>query len=457
MSRSVPQLRALFGGALVASLALPLALVACSGGDGGGEAPVAEGKAGKGKAKGGKGKAAAEPAKGPEPRQDALEGDPTEALILAQAWFWKDENNKPKPGPARLQIWRKGEAGWKATLLEDGESNVFHKVVLQDDGTLITIGAEGAKLKTWKHADGKWTSETLYENTWGGKFNRLRDFEMGDVDGDGKDEWVIATHDFGVITVYEPDTKEHVELDKKADTFVHEIEIGDIDGDGKKEFFATPSDRNQANKSQHGEIVMYKHDGSTYVRSVVDPGEDTHAKEILIADIEGDGTDEFFGVMEAQTDDKKQVIKPVTIRQYTPKVNEDGTPAEGFDIAEIASIEDRQTRFLLASDFDGDGEQELVAAAMKTGIYYLDSAVDEASGARTWTAQRFETDSSGFEHATIARDLDGDGTLELYVAADDQRELRKYTWDAENKTFNRELLGRLQDSTITWNIEAGKL
>ncbi len=444
---SLPALRR---GALLATLGLSLAaLPACSGD----EKPAtdkeaeagAEGKAGKGKAET---KTAVEP---PAPRQDALEGDPTQSLFLAQAWFWRDENNKPKPGPARLQIWRQGAEGWKASYLEDGESNVFHKVILQEDGTLVTIGAEGAKLKTWKHEGGTWTSETLYENSWGGKFNRLRDIEVGDVDGDGKDEWVIATHDAGVITVYEPDEKTHVELDKKADTFVHEIEIGDVDGDGKKEFFATPSDRNQANKSQHGEIVMYKHDGSSYVRSIVDPGEDTHAKEILIADIEGDGTDEFFGVMEAQTDDKKKVIKPVTISQYTPK--EGG----GFDMAEIASIDDRQTRFLLAGDFDGDGRKEMVAAAMKTGIYLLDSEVDEESGEVKWTSQKFESDSSGFEHATIARDLDGDGTMELYVAADDQRELRKYTWDAEGKTFKRELLGRLEESTITWNIEAGTL
>lgn len=400
-------------------------------------------------AAGDKAAADAETPAAPTARQDKLTGDPAPALILSQAWFWKDAAGKPKPGPARLQIWRQGAEGWTASYLEDSESNVFHKTVQQEDGSLVTIGAEGAKLKTWKHGEGGWTSETLYQNSWGGKFNRLRDIEMGDVDGDGKDEWVIATHDAGVITVYEPDAKTHVELDMKPDTFVHEIEIGDIDGDGKNEFFATPSDRNTAKKSQHGEIVMYRHDGGNYVRSVVDPGEDTHAKEILIADIDADGTDEFFGVMEAQTDDKKTIIKPVTVRHYVPQ--EDGS----FTINEIVSIEDRQTRFLLSGDFDGDGELELVAAAFKTGLYLLDSTVDK--GVRTWTAQRFESDSSGFEHATIASDLDGDGVLELYVAADDQRELRKYTWNTEGKTFDRELLGRLEASTITWGIEAGRL
>ncbi len=391
-----------------------------------------------------------------EPRQEVLEGGPYPALLATQAWFYK-VNGKPKPGPARLQIWRQTEDGWKASYLEDGESNVYHTAVQLDDGSLLTIAAEGAKLKKWTFADGAWASEVLYEKSWGGKFNRLRDIEIGDVDGDGKDEYVIATHDAGVVAVIEPDEGNKVtELDMKADTFVHEIEIGDIDGDGKLEFFATPSDRNKANQSQHGEIVMYRYDGSTYVRSIVDPGESTHAKEILVTDIDGDGKDEVFGVMEGVTDESKKVVKSVTIKQYT--LAEDGS----FTAAEIVTVgeSERQTRFLVPGDFDGDGRQELVASAMKTGIYLIDSTVDEKTEEVAWTIQRFESDSAGFEHATRAADLDGDGTLELYVAADDQGEMRKYTWNAETKGFDRERMGKLatgDESVITWNIEPAKL
>ena len=39
------------------------------------------------------------------------------------------------------------------------------------------------------------------------------------------------------------------------------------------------------------------------------------------------------------------------------------------------------------------------------------------------TSRSIDADSSGFEHAAYVADLDGDGTLELYVAADDQHEL----------------------------------
>lgn len=421
-----------------------LTLAACTGA----EAPEA-GPAGDKGAKAGKAGKAKSEAPAYTPLQQAIEGAPAPAILLSQAWFLKDANGKPKPGPARLQIWRKGAEGWQATLLEDGESNVFHKALPTDAG-LLTIAGEKAMLKRWAHAAGAWSSETLWTKSWGGKFNRLRDIEVGDVDGDGKDEWVIATHDGGVIAVVNPGENgappEIIELDAKPDTFVHEIEIGDVDGDGKKEFFATPSDRNQANASQAGEIVAYRWNGTTYVRSLVDGGAETHAKEVLATDLDGDGKSELFGVLEAETDAAKQVKTPVRVRQYTPQP--DGT----FTHTDIATINDRQTRFLVAGDFDGDGQTELVAAAMKTGLYLLDPTPGAKGAPTTWAATVIDPVSSGFEHATIAADVDGDGRPELIVAADDQRELKLYRWNTEKKAFDKELLGRLQGDTITWNI-----
>jgi hypothetical protein len=382
-----------------------------------------------------------------EAKQDALAGGPYPALILSQAWFTKDAAGKSKPGPARLEIWRKGPAGWNFTRLEDENSNVFHKAIL-NDGKILTIGAMGAHLKQWEFKDGAWTQDKLWTESWGGKFDRLRDIEIGDVDGDGKDEYVIATHDYGVIAVYNPGEDggepEIIQLDKKADTFVHEIEIGDIEGDGKLEFFATPSDRNKANVSQHGEVVMYKFDGTTYKRSIVDPGKGTHAKEILVTDIDGDGKSEVFSVQEAILENKK-IKKPVTIRQYTKK--KDGS----FSYKEIAQIDDTMTRFIIAEDFDGDGTKDLIAAAKKTGLYRINFKNGK------WSTAQFDAKSSSFEHAIVAADLDADGQKELYVAADNQQELKRYDWNPKTGTFDKTLIGKLQPSVFTWSIEAGAL
>lgn len=381
--------------------------------------------------------------------QEPLVGGPYPTLLVVQAQFVNGPDGKPKPGPALLTLWRKAPEGWQTVKLEDPDSNVFHKALAYEGG-ILTIGAEKAWLKDWRWADGKWSAAGLWNPKWDGKFNRIRDIEIGDVDGDGAPEMVMATHDSGVIGVAKlVDGKAQVvELDKAADTFVHEIEIGDVDGDGKNEFFATPSGRNQSSgKSQPGQVVMYRWDGTTYVRSVVDDLAGTHAKEILTVDLTGKGKSELFAVIEAETamvDGKAVVVKPVEIRHYTPQ--KDGS----WKHEVAATIDDKQTRFLVPGDFDGDGQIELVASAMKTGLWVLEQGKDGA-----WTSTNIDTESGGFEHAAHGADLDGDGKLELYVASDDDHELSSYVYDAATKTYMKTVIGPLSKKSITWNIASG--
>jgi FG-GAP-like repeat len=376
---------------------------------------------------------------------------PLPTLFLAQAQFIKDAAGKPKPGPAAMVLWQKGPDGWKSYKVEDADSNVFHKI-LSYKGGLLSIGAEKAMLKEWKVADGKWTQETWWNPKWEGKFNRLRDVEIGDVNGDGQDDVVVATHDFGVVAVgsWVGDKLVFTELDKAADTFVHEVEIGDIDGDGKNEFFVTPSGRNQSSgKSQPGQVRMYRWDGTTYKATLVDDLGGSHAKEILAVNLDGSKKAELYSVMEAETelgpDGKARVVKPVEIRHYI--LGKDGS----FTHEVVATIDDKQCRFLVPGDFDGDGKTDLMAAAMKTGIWFISR---DASG--KWVSRNIETSSSGFEHTAYATDLDGDGKLELYVAADEQRELRSYLWNAATSSFDRTTIGPIAKDTITWNMTAAQ-
>jgi hypothetical protein len=388
---------------------------------------------------------------GPAPVQQPLTGAARPALLLTHAWFYTDADGKPRPGPARLDIWRDGPQGWQYTRLEDGDSNVFHKAMPYDGG-ILTIGAEKAMLKVWRFADGAWSADTLWERSWGGKFDRLRDIEIGDVDGDGKDELVIATHDSGVVAVLDPveggGKPKVTEMDQKADTFVHEIEICDFDGDGKLEFFATVSDRNKADHSQAGGVVMYRWTGDAYERTEVEHQEGTHAKEILCYDVDGDGKGELFSVFEAELDANKKIAKPVEIREYTR------TGDGKFDHYTVGTIDDRQTRFLVPGDFDGDGHAELIAAAFRTGLYYFTPPPGGNAPGKQWTSKLIDDASSGFEHAAYAADLDGDGKLELYVAADDQGELSRYDY-VGNGEFRKRVLGHLEKGALTWNITTG--
>jgi hypothetical protein len=386
------------------------------------------------------------PASVAAPLREPLNGGPYPALLVAQAQFndvaQPDGTKKPVPGYAKLLIVRKLDGNWQTVTLEDPDSNAFHKALPYRDG-ILTIGANQAMLKLWHFANGAWKQETHWNPKFGGKFDRLRDVEHGDVDGDRKDDLVIATHDQGVIAVVHPDLGWKVEeIDHERDTFAHEIELGDVDGDGTAEFFATVSKPNTLEAEQPGEVRMYRYGQSGWQKSVVDAPGDTHAKEILTADIDHNGVAELFVVWEGAVGTGGALVRPVMIKEYKLLGN------RTFAGTEVASIPDRQMRAIAAGDVNGDGKTDLVAGALASGLWLFEQDGDK------WKKTIIDAKSSGFEHPVCLADLDGDGALEIYVGSEDQHELRQYRW--QNGAFAKTVIAPLRPGDITWNITAGK-
>jgi hypothetical protein len=374
-------------------------------------------------------------------------------LLVALSQFEVSPEGKvlPKPKAARLEILTRQGGVWKVQAIEDPESNVFHKAMVYDGGGgpgILTLGGSAAALKLWRHQDGAWKAETLWKKDFGGKFSRMRDAEAADLDGDGRDELAVATHDQGVVAVVDrqDDGSWKVdEIDHEKDTFVHEIEIGDLDGDGILEVYATPSEPNRLDGSlQEGKVTRYvpaKGEGRTVV---ADLGE-RHAKEILVGDVDGDGRDELYASVEARVEGSGpslRIVEPVEIRRYDA-----GTDPKGGDV--IATLDDRLCRFLTAGDVDGDGKKEMVAAAFRSGLWLLRPGKDPHA---PWQVTSIDRNSSGFEHAAVLTDLDGDGVDELYVASDDQGEIRRYVWNGNG--FSKEVIYRRTPvgSAFTWNL-----
>lgn len=388
-------------------------------------------------------------------RCDVLPGS---TILLAQAQFEKviDGRGKvrSKPGAARLLILRCIDGHWRHEFLEDPESNVFHKAVFHEllpspdaQRGILTIGANAAILKYWLYQDGTWRANTLWRTVFGGKQDRLRDFELGDVDGDRRLDIVVVTHDQGVVAVLNQaaDRWEPVELDRRPNTFVHEVELGDLDGDGLAEIFTTPSEPNLFDGShQPGDIVAYRHAAGAFHRQVVEHFDYRHVKEVLAADLEGRGQTALYASLEAELGrraDAPPDAQEVLIRKYTF--------TGGAYVGEnIASLPDGLCRFLNAGDVDGDGRQELVASTHKQGIWLLDRQNEE------WVVTLIDRESSGFEHATALSDLDADGVAEIYVAADDQQQVRCYTWRSGG--WVREDLADLVGDAITFGIDASR-
>lgn len=370
-------------------------------------------------------------------------------IMLAQAQFdyQKDESGKerPIPGAARLVIFRNVDGKWNEDLLEDPDSNVFHKAIAfkppVGEPGILTIGAGKALVKIWRRSADQWTSETLWNPTFGGKFDRLRDIEIADLTGDGFDDLAIVTHDQGVVavlvwsgTAYEP-----LELTRLPNTFVHEVEIGDVDGDGLKELFTTPSLPNKLDGSvQPGEIDMFKYVNGKWVQSKVDTLESRHAKEVLCVTLDSEKNAVLFASLEGEKIGGPDAGDTTRIRLYRYV---DGA----FTHSDITSLPGRLCRFLNYGDTDGDGKRELIASTKGDGIF----KITPVEGTQ-WPASLIASETSGFEHATFLADLNADNRQEIVVASDDQREMRIYQWDGTR--YTKSVIGTLKKDTITFNV-----
>lgn len=402
----------------------------------------------------------------PAPVAKVAPEGPLPTLIMVQAQFEKGADGRPKPGPARMTLYRTDGKDWFPEVVEDPESNVFHKGIPWRDG-ILTIGAMKANLKLWTRdgsaRDGtEWKAKTLWTQSWGGKYDRLRDVEIGDVDGDGADEIVIATHDMGVVAVGdegEDGTWTFAEFDKTPDTFVHEVEIGDVDGDKKLEFYVTPSERNRASGvSQPGGVARYDYTpdgkgGGTYKRTMVAQWDSSHAKEIMVKDIDGDGVDELYvakegHVAKGEKGAKAKLVEPSTILRLVPPAAAGGKWTE----SPVVALEDeKQCRFLVSGDVNGDGKLDIVAAGMETGLWLVERQADG-----TFTKSSIARNAGGFEHATDVSDLDGDGKLEVYSASEKAgaRELRRYAWDGSKWVTTK--IDDIPEQRFTWSLADGE-
>ena len=373
--------------------------------------------------------------KKPQTKQDSAA---QVTLLLSQAQFTRDKDNRPRPGAAKLRVVELNDTKLSERILEDEESRVFHKALCTQDQSLWTIGATGAHLKEWDMSNLS-PRATHYSGTFGGKWDRLRDIE--EIRGaDGSSKWAVATHDQGHVLVLDQRGGNAITVHKEPTTFVHEIEVGDFNGDGLDDFATTPSKPNKSGKSQPGraDAFVQSKDG-TFSRMVALEATNRHAKEILATDLNGDGQAELYVVLEGRLGPKRALLEPVKIVQVQLR---DGKWTETGAV-EIPQA--KQARVLLRANLDNDVSPELLVTTMKQGIWMIDSIAEPAKQLVSGKL------SSGFEHAAQVTDINSDGIDEIFVSAEDQDQLSQWTFKGDRWTHRK--LVNLGASEITWSIE----
>ena len=345
--------------------------------------------------------------------------------VGAVATSFEPRGGQSQLQPASVELLRPSEEGWSSELIRDPAAVVIHKAIVHDGGILTISGAlpdsgKPGLLSHWKKSGDRWQVKRIWAGQWPGKLNRLRDLEIGDVDGDGLDEVVIGTHDYGAVVILDGalDGTERGgrELAVEARRFVHEIELLDLDGDGVSEIVATRSEPNLSVRSQAGTIERFRYDGQSYIQDTLWSSEETHVKEVLAADMDGDGRSELFAAVEAVRVEGTRT-GPTQLIQL--ELDADGS----VSWRHLADLEDEGLRFMVAEELDGESPKELILSPRETGLYVYRW---ESSG--TGELQQFEMASGGFEHAIQTLDLDSDGRSELYVADAMTKRIVRYDW-----------------------------
>lgn len=286
--------------------------------------------------------------------------------------------------------------------IDNPESGVTNIVVFDTDadGTLELLWGSGAgttaedrlHIYDLSTLTLKWQSQHL-----DGPFHAL---DVGDVDGDGQQEIVMASfesgsgYDDGIVSVYDA-TTHALEWQSDGNMFgghawtgIHDLKIGDVDDDSEVEIIVA------TDRLYDG--ALYIINGSSYVLEqsyLYDDGSPLYS--LALADVDNDGQTEIIAGADKEHTGSPGVYVYV-INGQTGEVEWHSISLTGgwsgvYDVA--------------VGDIDNDGTLEIVA--VNDHLFVFDGV----------THQQWQSPTSGYYGLTL-HDIDGDGIEDILVGTE---------------------------------------
>lgn len=266
---------------------------------------------------------------------------------------------------------------------------------LNSDGDLDIISASfDGKVAWYENLDGQgnFGPQVLITSNTGGYA-----LYVEDIDNDG-DMDIVSGSDYNIAWLENLDGQgtfgAEVYLDESI-TRCKKLYVEDLDGDGDKDVVAANSDVN----GDFSEIIWYANlngqgdfGGGTIISTFLDG-----ARSIIAGDVDNDGDMDVFS---ASSNDG-------TVAWYP---NTNGI----FGIPEILTTSTRTTRFVHAADLDGDGDEDVVSASWAAEKI---AWFKNINGLGNFYIEQVVSYDSYLAKTVFTSDFDGDGDLDLVAAS----------------------------------------
>jgi len=254
---------------------------------------------------------------------------------------------------------------------------------ISNSGNLLNIGSIQA-------------GEVLF--TKGGTFGARTDYpagngsgsvSIGDLNGDGKNDFVAGNGDDNTVSVFINNGNGTFasKVDYDTEGYPGSVDIGDLNGDGKNDLAVSNEDDSKVS------VLMNNSDGTFAARVSYDTGE--YPGRVVIGDLNGDGKNDLAT---ANGMDSISVFMN----------NGDGTFASKVD---YDAPTDSWPASIAVGDLNGDGKNDLVTANADTN----NSSVFINNGNGTF-ATKVDYDTGVDPYSVAIADLDGDGKNDLAVS-----------------------------------------